>query len=119
MRYFDVRQSGDLASGAPWPAQPEALRVLDLPSRLQVPLATTRPTGPISQPPAGMRVSKGQRLCEPGGQSAPAILSPTSGRVVGSSVVQLLNGATVPAADIWPGFACRLGARPVTGNNHS
>src|SRR5258706_764166 len=84
MRYFDVRQSGDLASGAPWPAQPPALKVLDLPPRLQAPLATTPPSAPISQPAPGMRVSNGQRLSDPSGQTAPAILPPTTGRAVGS-----------------------------------
>src|SRR5258706_15958292 len=107
MRYFDVRQSGDLASGAPWPPEPPALKVLDLPTRLQVPLAIAPPSRPIPQPPIGLRVSKGQRLCDPLGQSAPAILSPTTGRVVGASIVQLLNGETVPAVDIEPDFEDR------------
>jgi electron transport complex protein RnfC len=115
MRYFDVRQSGDLATGAPWPAEAPALKVLDLPPRLQVPLATAPPARPISFPAIGMRVTKGQRLCEPDGQSAPAILSPTSGRVVGSSMAEILNGATVPAVDIEPDFQ----DRPAPGQVHN
>src|SRR5258707_350597 len=78
------------------------LRVLELPTRLQVPLAVRPAPAPIAHKPAGTLVSKGERLCELGPEIAPAVLAPTSGRVIGSSRVELLNGHIVPAVDIEP-----------------
>jgi electron transport complex protein RnfC len=104
MKYSDVRQTGDYATGAAWPAQPPTLRVLELPTRLQVPLATHATVLDPAAPPPGTPVSKGQRLCPPMTAASPAALSPTSGRVVGTSEVELLNGHRVPAIDIEPDF---------------
>jgi electron transport complex protein RnfC len=107
MKYFDVRQSGDLARGAPWPAQPEALRLLDVPTRLQVPLASKQPPGPVAHLAAGSVVAKGQALCQMGVAGSATALAPTSGRVIGSSWVQLLNGHRVPAVDVEADFEDR------------
>src|SRR2546421_12475891 len=100
MRYFDVRQTGDLARDAVWPWKAPALRLLDLPTRLQVPLASKPPPGAVAHLAAGSVVAKGDALCDFGVAGSAAALAPTSGRVVGSSVVQLLNGQCVPAVDV-------------------
>jgi electron transport complex protein RnfC len=108
MRYFDVRQSGEMARDAAWPAQPPALRLLDVPTRLQVPLASKPPpAGPVSHLPAGTVVAKGDRLCEFGVAGSAEALTPTSGRIVGSTSVQLLNGQVVPAVDVEADFEDR------------
>src|SRR5438874_13233890 len=104
MKSTEARQPRETqadAGGAP------ALRVLELPTRLQVPLAVRPPAGVIAHKPAGSLVNKGERLCELGPEIAPAVLAPTSGRVIGSSRVELLNGHVVPAVDIEPDFEDR------------
>jgi Na+-translocating ferredoxin:NAD+ oxidoreductase subunit C len=114
MRYFDVRQTGGLSRGAPWPAQPAVLRLLDLPTRLQVPLVAKSPPGPVPHLSAGAVVAKGERLSHMGVGGSATALAPTSGRVIGTSTVQLLNGQMVPAVDIEPDFE----DRPVPGEMH-
>src|SRR4051812_37421676 len=104
MKPADVRQSQEA-----WPSQAPPLRVLELPTRLQVPLAVRPPPGVIAHKPPGSRVNKGERLCKLGPEIAPAVLAPTSGRIIGSSRVQLLNGHIVPAVDIEPDFEDRPG----------
>src|SRR5437763_1043673 len=104
MKYFDVRQSGELSRQAPWPEAPPSLRVLEVPPRLQVPLAARPQAGALAHRPAGSVVAKGDRLSVLGAPGSAMALSPTSGRVVGTSQVQLLNGMTVPALDIEADF---------------
>ncbi len=114
MKYFAVRQSGDLTSGSAWPAQAPALRLLEMPTRLSVPLATRPVPGPIAHGLTGTLVAKGQRLGDLGREGSSAALSPTSGRIIGTSRVQLLNGFTVPAVDIEADFE----DRPLPGESH-
>ena len=110
MNFFTARKSGE--SG--WPTQAPALRLLDVPARLQVPLAVRPSADQIAHKPAGTRVAKGERLCELGVAGSPAALAPTSGRIVGASQVQLLNGSIVPAVDIEADFE----DRPLPGQTH-
>lgn len=114
MNIFTGRQHGNLASGTGWPVQAPALRLLEMPTRLQVPLATSALSGPVPARPFGSIVAKGERLCDFGIAGSPASLAPTSGRVVGMSQVQLLNGCTVPAVDIETDFE----DRPLPGELH-
>lgn len=114
MNIFTGRQSGNMNRAASWPAQAPALRLLEMPTRLQVPLAVSPPPGPVSHKPAGSVVAKGERLCELGISGSPAALAPTSGRIVGVSRVELLNGCEVPAVDIEADFE----DRPLPGQFH-
>jgi electron transport complex protein RnfC len=114
MNLFTARQSGDSASGTGWPAHAPALRLLEVPARLQVPLSVRASTDPIAHKPAGTLVAKGERLCALGAPGSPAALAPTSGRIVGASQAQLLNGSIVPAVDIEADFE----DRPLPGQFH-
>src|SRR5438270_9978167 len=107
MKFFDVRQSGDYATGATWSAEPPALRRLDPPTRVQVPLGTYLTSSAPKHAAAGSAVSKGQRLGDAASVGAPVPLAPTSGRVVGASTVTILNGRTVRAVDVEPDFEDR------------
>lgn len=70
--------------------------------------------GPIAHRPAGTIVCKGENLCDVGPEASPAALSPTSGRIIGSSQVQLLNGSIVPAVDVEADFE----ERSLPGESH-
>ena len=111
MKWFTVRPSPST-----WPAQVPALRLLDVPSRLRIPLAS-RP-GPMVElrKAAGSKVSRGELLCKAGG---PPVLATTSGRIVGTGEVQLLNGFTVPAVDIEADFEDREAANQSHDARHS
>ncbi len=110
----DVPQSPEPQSGPAWPSQAPALRVLELPTRLQVPLSMRPGPAATAQKPPGSRVDRGEQLCDPGPEISPAALAPTSGRIVGTSRVQLLNGHVVSAVDIEPDFE----DRPAAGESH-
>ena len=114
MNIFTGRQHGNLAVGTGWPAQAPALRLLELPTRLRVPLATSHLSGPVPSKALGSIVAKGERLCDFGIEGSPAALAPTSGRMVGVSQVELLNGCVVPAVDIETDFE----DRPLSGEFH-
>jgi electron transport complex protein RnfC len=76
------------------------LRRLDPPPRLFVPLQT-RSGG--EAPPVltiGTTVVKGQRLTGASANAGPAVLAPTSGRIVGVTAVPLTNGQTVQALEL-------------------
>lgn len=107
MKYFSIRQSDDQTTGTAWPAQAPPWHLLEVPTRLQIPLVAKAATGRIAHRPAGTIVSKGENLCDVGFAGSPAALAPTSGRIIGSSQVQLLNGSIVPAVDVEADFEDR------------
>src|SRR5438445_366982 len=115
MRYFDVRQSGELGRDATWPTEAAGLWLLELPTRLQVPLASKPAPGAVADVPVGSAVTKGQPLTlfSVAGAAAAVALAPTSGRVVGSGRVQLLNGNWAPAVDVEADFEDRAAAGEV------
>jgi electron transport complex protein RnfC len=92
------------------------LRRIDPPPRLLVPL-TTRPTEEV---PAGLAsgtlVTRGQRLGDAIADAGPAVLAPTSGRVIGRTRVTMTNGQNVPALEIECDFQDR--AAPDAADEH-
>ena len=99
MKWFTVKPSPTA-----WPTEVPALRLLEAPPRLRVPLLSHPGAEPPLSKPAGSLVAKGEVLCSAGSRVA---LSPISGRVIGTGTVQLLNGFTVPAVDIEADFEDR------------
>ncbi len=115
MKYFSIRQSDDQSTGTAWPAQAPPWRLLEIPTRLQIPLVTKAVTSVIAHRPAGTFVSKGENLCKIGSEGSPAAICPTSGRIIGGSQIQLLNGSIVPAVDVEADFE----DRSLPGESHN
>jgi electron transport complex protein RnfC len=74
---FDVRTSPRTAAAA-WPDQPPALRILALPARLKLTLATGLEARPLGTP-----LAAGEALCVARGASSAVPLAPCPGRIVG------------------------------------
>ncbi len=110
MKHFGIRFPGGLTWSAPWPDPAPALQVLDLPTRLRVPLISSshKPQSPLPQTkPPGTLVGQGELLTLEEIESGPAAIAPTSGRIVGQSRVTLTNNRECPAIDIEPDFQDR------------
>src|SRR5688572_13663612 len=76
------------------------LRRLDPPPRLFVPLQTRAGGEVAPMLTIGSSVAKGQRLVGATANAGPAVLAPTSGRIVGTATVPLTNGQVVPALEL-------------------
>ncbi|HEY7117195.1 MAG TPA: 4Fe-4S dicluster domain-containing protein [Tepidisphaeraceae bacterium] len=89
------------------PGEASALRMLDLPARLRIPLGTRPPVAMPDGIAIGTTVAKGQPLAAAPVEAGPAALAPTSGRIVGVSDVTLTNGQVVPAVELEADFQDR------------
>jgi len=85
------------------------LHVLDLPARLRVPVE-----GGAAVKVDGTAVAKGEALTVADVEAGPAVLAPTSGRIVGLGRAVLLDGREVTAVDLEPDFE----DRPAAGEQH-
>jgi electron transport complex protein RnfC len=82
------------------PAESSALRLLDLPGRLRVPLGVRPPMTMPTGVAIGATVAKGQPLGGASAEGGPAVLAPTSGRILGVGEATLTNGNVVPVVDL-------------------
>jgi electron transport complex protein RnfC len=89
------------------PVDPSPLRLLEPPARLRVPLGTR---SRMVAPPGiviGAMVAKGEVLADASSEGGPAVLAPTSGRIIGLGEAELTNGQTVPAVELESDFEDR------------
>jgi electron transport complex protein RnfC len=82
------------------PADASILRRVETPARLRIPLATHALTESSPLVRVGLAAVVGERLTDTLAEAGPAVLAPTSGRVVGQSAVTLTNGQAVPAVEL-------------------
>lgn len=105
MKDLDLRISREDARASA--SEPAALRVLEYPKRLRIPLGTHDSAEAIAVKPIGTVVAKGEVLTQAIPQAAHAALAPTSGRIGETSHAMLLNGRSVRAVDFYPDFEDR------------
>ncbi len=95
-------QTSPSPSRSSWPAHPPTPRPLAIPKRLCIPLTARNTADVPSLKPIGTHLAPGQPLLASPFPSSHVPLSPVSGRIVGLSHATLLNGRTVPVADLEP-----------------
>ena len=106
MKYFDVK----ISTGALRDWASREFRVLEVPGKLVVPLASDEPTEPARVKPPGTAVMQGEPLTEAMVESSHTAVAPVDGVIGESTRAILLNGRNVPAVELTttvvPGTAC-------------